>query len=324
MREDVCVCVAARRLGRPVKWIEDRAENFLAAGHARDEVLDVEAAVTDDGTILGVRVRMTVDQGAYQLTTLPSTVYATLARVLFPNAYRIRDYSFETTIVATNKATYVAYRGPWESETWARERLLDVIAAELGLEPVEVRAAQPAPGGRAPVEDGHRSDARVRHRARDARAGRRASPTSRRSAREQAAAVRAGRYLGIGVATYIEASPGPPDYSAALGASASPRSAQSADVRARARRHGQRLHEPAAARPGSRDDAGAARGRRPGHRPRAGPRRARRHRRHPVQPGGHGREPGRDARQRRRRRRGRRPARADDRGVRAAPRGRPG
>ena len=97
------MCVAARRLGRPVKWIEDRVENLLAAGHARDDVLDVEAAVTVDGTILGVRVHMTVDQGAYQLVTLPSTSYPTLVRVLFPNAYRIRDYSFETTVVATEQ-----------------------------------------------------------------------------------------------------------------------------------------------------------------------------------------------------------------------------
>ena len=98
----------------------------------RDDVLDVEAAVTDDGTILGVRVHMTVDQGAYQLVTLASTSYAALALVLFPNVYRIRDYSFETTVVATNKATYVAFRGPWESETWARKRLLDVVAGRSG------------------------------------------------------------------------------------------------------------------------------------------------------------------------------------------------
>jgi carbon-monoxide dehydrogenase large subunit len=230
MREDVCVCVAARRLGQPVKWIEDRAENFLAAGHARDEVLDVEAAVTDDGTILGVRVRMTVDQGAYQLTTLPSTVYATLARVLFPNAYRIRDYSFETTIVATNKATYVAYRGPWESETWARERLLDVIAAELGLEPVDVRARNLLGADELPSKMVTGPTlAFVTARETLEQVVERADLPAFRA--EQAAAVRAGRYLGIGVATYIEASPGPPDYSVALGASASPRSAQSADVR---------------------------------------------------------------------------------------------
>jgi carbon-monoxide dehydrogenase large subunit len=230
MREDVCVCVAARRLGQPVKWIEDRAENFLAAGHARDEVLDVEAAVTDDGTILGVRVRMTVDQGAYQLTTLPSTVYATLARVLFPNAYRIRDYSFETTIVATNKATYVAYRGPWESETWARERLLDVIAAELGLEPVDVRARNLLGADELPSKMVTGPTlAFVTARETLEQVVERADLPAFRA--EQAEAVRAGRYLGIGVATYIEASPGPPDYSAALGASASPRSAQSADVR---------------------------------------------------------------------------------------------
>ncbi len=230
MREDVCVCVAARRLGRPVKWIEDRAENLLAAGHARDEVLDVEAAVENDGTILGVRVRMTVDQGAYQLTTLPSTVFPTLARVLFPNAYRIRDYSFETTIVATNKATYVAYRGPWESETWARERMLDVIAAELGLEPVAVRMRNLLVAAELPSKMATGPTlAFITARETLERTAAVADIPAFRVAQD--AARRQGRYLGVGLATYIEASPGPPDYSAALGASASPRSAQSADVR---------------------------------------------------------------------------------------------
>jgi aerobic carbon-monoxide dehydrogenase large subunit len=230
MREDVCVCVAARTLGRPVKWVEDRVENFLAGGHARDEELELEAAVADDGTILGVRVHMTVDQGAYQLTTLPSTVFPTLARVLFPNAYRIRDYSFATTIVATNKATYVAYRGPWESETWARERLIDVIAHELGLEPVEVRARNLLAADELPSKlvTGP-TLAFVTARETLDEAVQRADLAGFRA--EQAAARRAGRHLGFGVATYIEASPGPPDYSAALGGSASPRSAQSADVR---------------------------------------------------------------------------------------------
>jgi carbon-monoxide dehydrogenase large subunit len=230
MREDVCVCVAARRLGRPVKWIEDRAENFLAAGHARDDALDLEAAVTTDGTILAVRVRMVVDQGAYQLTTLPSTVYATLARVLFPNAYRIRDYSFETTVVATNKATYVAYRGPWESETWARERLLDVIAHELGLDPVEIRLRNLLRADELPTQmvTGPTLSF-VTARETLERTVELADLAGFR--RQQDAARRDGRYPGVGLATFIEASPGPPDYSIALGGSASPRSAQSAEVR---------------------------------------------------------------------------------------------
>src|SRR5262249_43952658 len=60
-REELTVCAAARMLGGSLKWIEDRAENLLAAGHARDDVLDVELAVTDDGVILGARVRMVVN-----------------------------------------------------------------------------------------------------------------------------------------------------------------------------------------------------------------------------------------------------------------------
>ena len=213
-----------------MKWIEDRVENLLAAGHARDDVLDVEAAVALDGTILGVRVHMTVDQGAYQLVTLASTSYPTLARVLFPNVYRIRDYSFETTIVATNKATYVAFRGPWESETWARERLLDVIAAELGLDPVEVRLRNLYTPDELPTKMVTGPTlAFVTARETLERAVEAADLAGFRE--QQAAARREGRYLGIGFATFIEASPGPPDYGAALGASASPRTAQSAGAR---------------------------------------------------------------------------------------------
>ena len=88
--------------GRPVKWVEDRTENLLAAGHARDDVLDVALAVDDDGTILGARVEMTVNQGAYQPTTVPPSIYLDLVRVLFPNAYRIEHFAFEGTVVASN------------------------------------------------------------------------------------------------------------------------------------------------------------------------------------------------------------------------------
>ena len=122
-----------------MKWIEDRLENLQAAGQAREERFDVEAAYDDDGTVRAVRVAMVFDQGAYQLTTLPPTIFPTIVRVLFPGAYRLRDLEFDVRVVATNKATYVAYRGPWEAETFVRERMLDEIAADVGLAPEVVR-----------------------------------------------------------------------------------------------------------------------------------------------------------------------------------------
>jgi carbon-monoxide dehydrogenase large subunit len=229
-REDVMVCAAARALARPVKWVEDRAENLLAAGHARDEVIDAEAAVDADGRILGVRVGMTLDQGAYPLGSLPSTIFPSLVRVLFPGPYAIDDYEFRGRVIASNKASYVAYRGPWEAETFARERLLDAIASDLGLDPVEVRRRNLLPADAyprhmvtGPTQEGitvgatlERTVARIDleglRRAHDARRG---GPLVR----------------GVGIAVCVEPAPGPPDYGAALGAGASPRGAQQATAR---------------------------------------------------------------------------------------------
>ena len=111
-----------------MKWVEERSENLLAAGHARDETLDVEAAVTRDGRLLGFRVRMVLDQGAYPMPPFPTSLFPLLVRTLLPAAYKLEAYAFETTIVATNKASYISYRGPWVAETWVRDRMLDEIA----------------------------------------------------------------------------------------------------------------------------------------------------------------------------------------------------
>ena len=111
-REDIAIAAASKQLGRPVKWIEDRAENLTAGGSAREETLDVDFAVTDDGTILGIRVRMTMDHGAYPAMP-PAPVFAALVRATLLSApARDRCYAFETTIVATNKSPYISYRGP--------------------------------------------------------------------------------------------------------------------------------------------------------------------------------------------------------------------
>ena len=83
---------------------------------------------------------MVVNQGAYPITVFPPTIILNLVRVLFPNAYRIDNYAFDGTVVASNTGTYIAFRGPWESETWARERMIDLAARELGMEPADVRS----------------------------------------------------------------------------------------------------------------------------------------------------------------------------------------
>ena len=138
-REDVALAAIGKLLGQPVKWIEDRNEHLLGSGQARQETVDIEAAVKDDGTVLGLRVKLVMDQGAYPGVPFPAALFTGTISHLFPGPYRVKGYSFDGTVVATNKCCYVAYRGPWEVETWVRERFLDVIARELGLDPADIR-----------------------------------------------------------------------------------------------------------------------------------------------------------------------------------------
>src|SRR6516225_2732050 len=114
-REELAVAAAARALGRPVKWTEDRSEHLTASGQAREESFDVRAAVSNDGDLLGLDVTMVIDTGAYP--GLGVTVPAEVEEML-PGPYKLAALGFESTAVITNKATYVAYRGPWASETF--------------------------------------------------------------------------------------------------------------------------------------------------------------------------------------------------------------
>ncbi|MDI4236994.1 xanthine dehydrogenase family protein molybdopterin-binding subunit [Bradyrhizobium sp. Arg237L] len=136
--EDVLVCAAALRLQRPVKWIEDRREHLLAANHSRDQVYRLKAAVDSSGFILGLKADFFTDQGAYVRTH--GTTVTDLSAGLLPGPYVIPAYGVAGHIRLTNKTPAGTYRAPGRYEsTFARERLIDAIAAELGLSPVEVR-----------------------------------------------------------------------------------------------------------------------------------------------------------------------------------------
>src|ERR1700691_4559353 len=143
-REELAVAAASRHLGRPVKWVEDRGENLIASGQAREESFDIRAAVSDDGGLLGLDVRTVVDTGAYPGMGMGAMV-PDIMQAMLPGPYKLAALGFESTAVITNKATYVAYRGPWASETFVRERVLDLIAKDLGLDPVEIRLRNIAP-----------------------------------------------------------------------------------------------------------------------------------------------------------------------------------
>jgi aerobic carbon-monoxide dehydrogenase large subunit len=204
-REELAVAAASRAVGRPVKWVEDRGENLSASGQAREESFDVRAAVSKDGDLLGLDVKMVIDTGSYPGlgVTVPGTVQA-----MFPGPYKVAALGFESTAVTTNKASYVAYRGPWASETFVRERVLDLIAKDLGLDPFELRLRNVAPRSDPPaVMVTGRPLVGVTTRESLERVAKLVDfPAFRR---RQAEARAEGRYLGIGVATFIEAAPGP-------------------------------------------------------------------------------------------------------------------
>jgi carbon-monoxide dehydrogenase large subunit len=136
--EDVLVCAASLRLGRPVKWIEDRREHLMAANHSRDQRYRLRAAVDARGYILGLDAEFFTDQGAYVRTH--GTTVTDLAAAMLPGPYVIPAYRVEGRIRLTNKTPAGTYRAPGRYEsTFARERLLDTIASELGLSPIDVR-----------------------------------------------------------------------------------------------------------------------------------------------------------------------------------------
>ena len=136
--EDVLVCLAALRLGRPIKWIEDRQEHFLAANHSRQQRHKLRAAVDKDGHILAIDDDFVHDQGAYVRTHGARVVDLTAG--MLPGPYHVPAYRAAGHYRLTNKTPAATYRSPGRYEsTFARERLMDAIAQKLGIDRIEVR-----------------------------------------------------------------------------------------------------------------------------------------------------------------------------------------
>ncbi len=136
--EDFLIPFAARKLGRPVKWIEDRREHLLATNHARDAECELEIACDRDGTIRGLRGRGAVDLGAY-IRTNGITAARNIAQVL-SGPYRVPHIHFDVDLLLTNKTPSGTYRGPGRFEAdFFRERLFEIAARELGIDRVEFR-----------------------------------------------------------------------------------------------------------------------------------------------------------------------------------------
>jgi carbon-monoxide dehydrogenase large subunit len=149
--EDVLVCAAALRMGRPVKWIEDRREHFVAANHSREQIYRLKAAVDEKGFILGLDAQIFTDQGGYVRTH--GVTVTDLACGLLPGPYVIPAYSVAGHVRLTNKTPAGTYRAPGRYEsTFARERLIDKIATELRLSPIDVRRANLIPEAAMPFD----------------------------------------------------------------------------------------------------------------------------------------------------------------------------
>ena len=136
--EDFLIPFAARRLGRPVKWQETRGDHFLATNHARDADCEIEIACTLDGDILALRGRARTDIGAY-IRTVGVTPSRNIAQVC-SGPYRIAHIGMDVSLMMTNKTPVATYRAPGRYETdFFRERILDLAAADLGIDRVEFR-----------------------------------------------------------------------------------------------------------------------------------------------------------------------------------------
>ena len=135
--EELSIPYLAMKLGRPIKWVESRQENMLCF-HGRGHSIDMEAAAKSDGTLLGIRVNVTADLGAYFFMSTPTVPILTSHRLTGP--YRTPAMSVEVLGVATNKSVTGAYRGAGGPEAaFCMERAVDMVAQELGLDPAEVR-----------------------------------------------------------------------------------------------------------------------------------------------------------------------------------------
>ena len=136
--EDILVPLAAMKLGRPVKWIETRRENLMAANHARETTWQAEMAFAADGGVVGMRAVIHADIGAYVRTA--ALVPAEFGASLLPGPYRVPAYACDLWSVVTNKTPAGTLRSPGRPEcNFVRERLMDEAAARLGLDPAELR-----------------------------------------------------------------------------------------------------------------------------------------------------------------------------------------
>ena len=201
-REEALAAFVSRELGLPIKWVESRSENFMATIHGRGQVGDVEMGLKNDGTITAFRYNVLADCGAYyQLLTI---AIFTLTGLMLPGPYKIANIEMNATGVFTNKVATDAYRGAGRPEaTYILERMMDIAAIKLGMDPVEIRRKNFPDKSEFPFSTsaGLLYDSGDYHQALDLALEAADYPAMRA---QQEEARKDGRYLGIGFSTYVE------------------------------------------------------------------------------------------------------------------------
>jgi len=201
--EDIVVAELARRLKRPVRWLEDRRENLLASAQARDHVNHVEVGARRDGTIVALKSTLICDSGAYSVYPVTASLEPLTAAGILPGPYKIGALAYEAYAVATNKCPAGAYRGVGMAlGTFVRERVVDMVARRAGLDPIDVRRRNFVDVSELPfqtasgliVDSGDPKQSLERALA--------SSDYARR--RSESRHAPAGKYLGVGVASYTE------------------------------------------------------------------------------------------------------------------------
>jgi carbon-monoxide dehydrogenase large subunit len=201
--EDAMVVFASKMLNRPVKWTETRNENYQATIHGRDHVQDVEMAAKKDGTILGLRATVWANLGAY-LSTASTGIPTILHGLMLSGAYDIKSIHEDVYGMFTHTTPVDAYRGAGRPEaTFIVERLVDLVAAQVGMDPADVRRKNLIP----PFQDGHTVATGLTYDtgnyvgALDKAMQIADYPKLRK---EQADLRAQGRHIGIGMCTYAE------------------------------------------------------------------------------------------------------------------------
>ena len=201
--EEVIAFVAAKQLARPIKWTEERQENYLATTHGRDHIGDWEIMGNSDGTITGIQGTIYANMGAY-LSTFAPAIPTYLFGLMLVGPYNIANVQCKVIGVFTNTTPVDAYRGAGRPEaTYVVERMLDRFAAEIGMDPAEVRRKNLI----APFEDGHEVatgviyDSGDYENALDLALSMIGYDDFRK---EQEEARQQGRYIGVGLSTYVE------------------------------------------------------------------------------------------------------------------------